>query len=324
MNFGIISERMTRLDMNIQEILLLLIINFFHLFLGYGYSSLLLPHQIKKRPLFLTAWAALWIALNTLFYYVLTGALALRILSATIIGLVLLCSAIVFNIFDKMQEKTDAAIKEALYNHQLEYYAKQYQEISRGQQEFRRMRHELKNNYILLETLARKGDLNGILHCLPQMYQTAPARLQAHTGNMVVDSVINHRISSTEDAHIQYQLNLNIPTQLDASDIRLCGLLGNALDNAVEATMHVSEEKRCISISMQIEKKNLFIEISNPYDGTILSDEKGNLLTRKANTSRHGYGLSVMKELLGNNLGNMETTWDKNTFYLRIILYSVI
>ncbi len=310
--------------MNIQEILLLLIINFFHLFWGYGYSSLLMPHQRRKRPLFLTAWAALWIALNLLFYYVLTGTIALRILSAAIIALVLLCSAVIFNIFDKIQEKTDSGIKEALYNRQLEYYAKQYQEISRSQQEFRRMRHELKNNYILLETLARKGDINGILHYLPQMYKAAPARLQARTGNMVVDAVINHRIASTEEAHIQYLLSLNIPTQLDASDIRLCGLLGNALDNAVEATLHVPEEKRCIAISMQIEKKNLFIEISNPYDGTILSDEKGNLLTRKKNASRHGYGLSVMKELLGNNLGSMETIWDDTTFYLRIILYSVI
>lgn len=310
--------------MNVQEILLLLIINFFHLFWGYGYSSLLLPHQRRKRPIFLTAWAALWIALNLLFYYVLTGTIALRILSATIIALVLLCSAVIFNIFDKLQEKTDAGIKEALYNRQLDYYAKQYQEISRSQQEFRRMRHELKNNYILLETLARKEDLNGILQCLPQMYKTEPARLQAHTGNMVVDAVINNRIASTEDAHIQYQLNLNIPTKLDTNDIRLCGLLGNALDNAVEAALHVAEEKRCISISMQIEKKNLFIEIRNPYDGTILSDDKGNLLTRKENTSHHGYGLSVMKELLGNNLGSMETIWDENTFYLRIILYSVI
>ena len=156
------------------------------------------------------------------------------------------------------------------------------------------------------------------------MYKTEPARLQARTGNMVVDAVINNRIASTEDAHIQYQLNLNIPTKLDTNDIRLCGLLGNALDNAVEAALHVAEEKRCISISMQIEKKNLFIEIRNPYDGTILSDDKGNLLTRKENTSHHGYGLSVMKELLGNNLGSMETIWDENTFYLRIILYSVI
>ena len=92
--------------MNVQEILLLLIINFFHLFWGYGYASLLLPHQRRKRPIFLTAWAALWIALNLLFYYVLTGTIALRILSAAIIALVLLCSAVIFNIFDKLQEKS--------------------------------------------------------------------------------------------------------------------------------------------------------------------------------------------------------------------------
>ncbi len=307
-----------------EEILLFLIINFFHLFLGYGYFSLFLLHQKRKCLLFLIAWGILWFVLNLLFYYVLTAISAIRIFSAIMIALVLLSSAIIFNLYDKIQEKTDAKIKEALYERQLEYYTRQYQEISRSQQETRRMCHELKNNYILLEALAKKGDMEGLLSYLPQMYKTMPAKLTAHTGNMVVDAVINHRISSANNDGITFQLSLNIPTKLDTNDIRLCGLLGNALDNAIEACMYIPKENRHINISMEVEKKNLFIEISNPYDGKILANSKGHLLTRKENTLYHGHGLSIMDELLGNNYGSMETVWDKSTFYLRIILYSVI
>lgn len=309
--------------MRTQDILLLLIINFFHLFLGFSYY-ILLPRQPARRPLFLAAWASLWLALNLLYYYMLADSGMIRCLSAVIIALVLLCSAIIFYQYDKRQKKADADIKEALYNRQLEYYARQYQEISRSQQEIRRMRHELKNNYILLEALAKNGDMDSILSYLPQMYQTAPEKAMARTGNMVIDAVINNRIAATEEQQITFRLNLNIPTQLDVSDIRLCGLLGNALDNAIEAAIHVPARERCICISMEIMKKNLFIEISNPYDGTILSDDKGRLLTRKENTSRHGYGLSIMEELLGNNLGSMKTVWDERTFHLHIILYSVL
>lgn len=306
------------------EILLFLIINFFHLFLGYGYFSLFLRHQRRKCLMFLLAWGALWLVLNLLYYYVLTGASLIRTLSAIIIALVLLCSAIIFNLYDNIQEQTDARIREALYERQLEYYSRQYQEISRSQEEIRKMRHELKNNYILLEALAQKGDIDSILSYLPQMYETGARTQAAHTGNMVVDAVINHRAASAEADKITFQLKLNIPTQLDISDIKLCGLLGNALDNAIEACLKVPEDKRQISISMEIEKKNLFIEISNPYDGTILSDNKGHLLTRKENSAHHGYGLSIMDELLGTNFGSMETVWDESTFQLRIILYSVI
>lgn len=307
-----------------EEILLFLIINFFHLFLGYGYFSIFLRHQRQKCVLFLIAWGALWLVLNLLYYYVLTAASAIRILSAAIIALVLLCSAIIFNLYDKIQEETDTRIREALYEQQLEYYTKQYQEISRSQEETRKMRHELKNNYILLEALAQKGDTEGILTYLPEMYKASPRGASAHTGNMVVDAVINHRILSARADHIEFQLKLNIPTHLDTSDIKLCGLLGNALDNAIEACLRMPEEKRCITISMEVEKKNLFIEISNPYDGTIFSNNKGQLLTRKENSAHHGYGLSIMRELLSNNYGSMETVWDESTFHLQIILYSVI
>lgn len=303
------------------QILLFLLINFFHVFLGCGYLSLPALRR-RRKGLLLTAWAALWLALNLLCSYVLTGISAVRILSAAMIALVLFFSAVALCLYSKMQRKTEVKLQDALYNRQLEYYSRQYQEISRSQQEIRRMRHELKNNYILLETFAKNGDIDSILTYLPQMYQTEPDRLTARTGNMVVDSVINHRIAQTDS--IRFQLCLNIPTQLDISDIRLSGLLGNALDNAVEAALRVPEKDRCIRISMEIEKKNLFIEISNPYDGTILSDGKGRLLTRKENISRHGYGLSVMKEMLGSNQGSMETEWDGSIFRLRIILYSVI
>lgn len=307
-----------------EEILLFLIINFFHLFLGYGYFSLFLRHNRRKCLIFLTSWVLLWLVLNLLYYYVLSGNSPLRIVSALIIGCVLLCSAVIFNLYDKLQEETDAKVREALYEHQLEYYSRQYQEISQRQEETRKMRHELKNNYILLEALAKKGDVDSILSYLPQMYGSRPGKPAVHTGNMVVDAVINYRISSARADHIDFRLNLNIPTRLDVSDIRLCGLLGNALDNAIEACLRVPEEKRYISISMEVEKKNLFIEIRNPYDGTILAGSKGNLRTRKSGSAHHGYGLSIMDELLHNNFGSMETLWDENTFQLRVILYSVI
>ena len=62
------------------------------------------------RSLFLIAWGILWFVLNLLFYYVLTAVSAIRIFSAIMIALVLLSSAIIFNLYDKIQEKTDALI----------------------------------------------------------------------------------------------------------------------------------------------------------------------------------------------------------------------
>ena len=141
---------------------------------------------------------------------------------------------------------------------------------------------------------------------------------------MVVDAVLNYKISSASPDNIKFELDLNIPTKLDINDVRFCGVLGNAIENAMEACLHVPIAQRTITVFMQVQKKNLFVEISNPYDGTILTDSKGKLLSRKKNRMNHGLGISVMEELLGNNMGSLETVWDDNFFYLRILFYLVI
>lgn len=310
--------------MTVNDILLFLIINFFHLFLGYGFFTIFLKHNHSKRFLFLFSWAALWAVINILYYYLITSNNQIQIFLAVIIGSILLVSAIIFNLYDKIQEDISEKIKNVLYQQQIEYYTRQYQEISHNQQETRKMRHELKNNYILLEALAKEGDTNGILNCLHDMYKPISTTAASHTGNMVVDAVLNSKIETAQRHHIHFDLSLNIPTRLDTNEVRLCGLLGNALDNAIEACLHIPEKERYIKVLMKVEKKNLFIEIENPYDGTIYSDSKGQLITRKKNRMNHGFGLTIMNELLSDNSGSLEPVWDNKVFYLRIILYLVI
>lgn len=310
--------------MPISNLLLFLIINFFHIYLGFGYFSIFLQYHRQKRFLFLTAWIALWVVLNLLYFYLINGENRIQIFCSIFIGLVLLISAVIFNLYGSIMEEMDQKLKNVLYEQQIKYYTRQYQEIAQSQEETRKMRHEMKNNYILIEALAEKGDTQGILSCVHEMFQLKAPVTIARTGNMVVDAVINYKASAAARDQIRFLLKLNIPTQFNTNDARLCGILGNALDNAMEACRHVPIECRTIRISMKIEKRNLFIEIINPYDGTILKAPDGNLLTRKRNAENHGYGLTIMKELLRNNFGSMETSWDDNNFELHLILYFVI
>lgn len=273
----------------VWKILLFLVINLFYLFLGYGY-----------------------------------GTERMQILSACGIFGVLLVSSVLYSFYGKIQDKADDRIKDVMYQQQLEYYTRQYEDISRSQQETRKMRHELKNHYILIKALAEKGDCEGIIEVMNQVYHEADGFVRCKTGNLVVDAVMNDKISVALADEIQFDLKLNIPTKFDTSDIKLCGLLGNALDNAIEACRRLPAEERRIKVSMAVQKKNLFIEIKNPYDGTLLKDQKGHLLTRKEQAVNHGFGLSIMEELLRNNYGSMETVWDGKVFCLRMILYMVI
>jgi len=308
----------------VWRILLFLVINLFYLFLGYGYFSIFVKHHYKRRFLFLVGWTGLWIVMLVLYYYLFHGSDRMQSFSACGIFAVLLVSSVLFSLYKRIQEESDDRVRDVMYQQQLEYYTRQYEDISRSQQETSKMRHELKNQYILIKALAEKGDCEGIIRAMNQMNHESDGLVRCKTGNLAVDAVMNYKIATAQRNGIQFDLNLNIPTKFDTNDIKLCGLLGNAIDNAVEACRRIQGREKRIQVYMAVQKKNLFIEVKNPYDGTLLRDSKGHLLTRKEQAVNHGFGLSIMQELLGNNYGTMETIWDEQEFCLRMILYMVI
>ena len=75
---------------------------------------------------------------------------------------------------------------------------------------------------------------------------------------------------------------------------------------------------------MMVEKRNLFIEIVNTFDGMIRSDKKGKIQTRKEDHTNHGFGLDVMRRLLEEKNGTMMIHWENNRFHLQVIVYHVI
>lgn len=144
------------------------------------------------------------------------------------------------------------------------------------------------------------------------------------TGNRTVDAVLDFEKAVAREKKIEVEESISIPREMEVADSVLCGVLGNALDNAIEACDRVSEKERLVKIFMKVERKNLFIEIKNRYDGTIFKAQDGRLISRKENPQEYGMGLRIMHELLEHADGNVETMWDEHVFTLRVMIYHVI
>ena len=64
-------------------------------------------------------------------------------------------------------------------------------------------------------------------------------------------------------------LKLKIPEQMNISSFDICIILGNLLDNAIEATSKL-QSGREISIDLDFDKNVLFMSISNTFDGKVI------------------------------------------------------
>lgn len=88
------------------------------------------------------------------------------------------------------------------------------------------------------------------------------------TNNNVLNAIINSKIIVAVDKNIDVKTSVNITEPIHIDDIDLCGLLGNLLDNAIEACER-TKSNRFINIKIITVKKNLIILIKNSMSGNI-------------------------------------------------------
>lgn len=306
------------------DITLILLLNSFYLYLSFKYFCLA---KDLTRRFFLVEWAVwgfLLVILN-LCGYLLTQFNGTISLLAMMVVSVLLIMIFIFLFFLENSIEKEASMKAQIEQQQADYQKHRLQEVEREQTYIRKMRHEMKNLLAVIEAFAEKEDYEGILALVRErQQQLAPSQNRVKTGNIAVDTILNYKIPKADMFGITMQMNLNIPTKMNVEDIVLCGVLGNAIDNAVEASKKITQDKRHITVNMKVEKRNLFIEVVNAYDGFIMTGKKGEILTRKGEVSNHGFGLPVIRQLIEKCNGNLDISWNDSQFFLRILIYHVL
>lgn len=139
------------------------------------------------------------------------------------------------------------------------------------------------------------------------------------TGNDYLDTVLTEKKLTCQSKHISMSCiadgsQLNFMDELD-----LYTLLGNILDNAIEANEKIEDmNKRWISVQIQNKKGVLLVEVMNPFLGEIeFQDHLPN--TTKTDRENHGYGVSSIKSITEKYGGQMVIKTENQKFLLRLI-----
>jgi sensor histidine kinase regulating citrate/malate metabolism len=100
----------------------------------------------------------------------------------------------------------------------------------------------------------------------------------------------------------------------------LSSLIGNLVDNAIEACQHLDDpSSKTINLCIKPSRGNLLISISNPTDGRYLTDSEGRLLSTK-NESGHGIGLERVRSIVEGHNGYLQILPSAELFSVRIVL----
>ena len=134
-----------------------------------------------------------------------------------------------------------------------------------------------------------------------------------------VDALLQYYSAATQRQEIRADLALTIPAGVPLGDVEWCTVLGNLLENALEACQRQSRGERRLSLTSWATEGTLFLLVENTYDGWFDRSE-GHILSRKAGGVRCGIGLSSVRETVERHGGTMDLYPGEDVFQVGITL----
>lgn len=246
------------------------------------------------------------------------------IFSATASFLLLVINYVIFEVYDWISRNAELREQNRLYAQQLELCTQQAEERERLYLEIRRIRHDLKNHLSGLLGMVQTGQNSEAEKYIMQMLDVGAgdrSEKVSRSGNIVVDSVINHAYAAAQKDNIRFNVNVLIPSSLPFESGHLAIVLGNLLENALEACRDIPDGKGFICLDISYAKDIFQLCIKNNYQSKRKKDNIGHYITTKDDNIYHGLGLSSINHAVINYHGQMDITDNGNIFQVIVVMY---
>lgn len=191
-------------------------------------------------------------------------------------------------------------------------------EIIEGNRQFV---HDVKNHFLALKGYSEAGDLSGLNQYLSELNEDFSVEAKAiKTGQRIVDIVLNQKRNEAEKLDISFEYQAMSGILLPLKDSELCALLGNLLDNALEACEKIEERQRWIQVTLEKKGKMVLLEVANSID-EMPKQKDGQWITSKTDKSIHGYGLKSVRRIVDKYEGDFSCQIKESAFYAAVTFF---
>ncbi len=204
---------------------------------------------------------------------------------------------------------------------QYDMQTKYLDEINYATMKLRSLRHDMSNHLGNVKGLVTYKEYDKLDEYLSKLLSDIEDVDQMIiTRNPAISALLNRKKTVADKHEINCSMNIQCMDEVLIDDLDLCIILGNILDNAIEASLKLDRVNRYIKIDIRNKDKYLIIDCVNRTINSIQSS----LQTTKDNKILHGIGLSNVRQIVNKYHGTVDISTVKDYFTVSITLYNDI
>jgi hypothetical protein len=233
-----------------------------------------------------------------------------------VFGLVLFITIYTVILIFRLERKSKEELATQLKLQETELELKLNEDMVNITDKLRKLRHDMNNHIGLIKTLVHTERYDELEEYINQIYEDVEiANELVISGNRTVAVLINAKKALAKSKNIEFSSMITI-LDLNMQSKDICTLLGNILDNAIEAA-EKSLGKKYIDLMIQKTEEGCVISCENSI-GTRPVVKKGKFVTWKDNTFNHGIGTENMKDIVTKYKGQLYFDYDDEAFNVRV------
>lgn len=195
----------------------------------------------------------------------------------------------------------------------------QYENLKDRIAETRRAKHDLRHHMTIINSYLQQGELDKLSDYLENYNSSIPDDNSVILcQNITVNLLLLYFLQQAKNNNIEIEIHIDIPEKINIAEYDLTVLIGNILENAIEACSNKSCGSRWIKICGKVNNNTLLFTVDNTYEGKIILDKNGNYLSSKHSGS--GVGIESIKQIASKYDGIFQINQEKGVFCLSLML----
>ena len=181
--------------------------------------------------------------------------------------------------------------------------------------------HDMKHHLLIMREYGQEKKWDLLMSYLNELSDDILVSQKAMWTQIgILDTLLEQKKAKAESKGIEFRIRADRIGELPFSDMEICALFSNLLDNAIEACENIQDDRRWIEIQITRKSEMLYLTISNSIKDRP-SEQEGKLITNKQNHQLHGYGIKSVQKIIRQYEGDFSYQIREREFIVTITFW---